>query len=90
MLDAQRLSRRTCNQPFTSNLSCVGRQFFFVLCASVTFPLTTHQDERFMTVRGGLDEQLLRSKLYRASSIVVTGHDETGLHKGKLRTIKTK
>lgn len=35
MLDAQRLSCRTCKQPLTSNLSCVGRQFFFVLCGRI-------------------------------------------------------
>lgn len=42
MLDAQRLSHRTCNQPFTSNLSRVGRQFFFVLCGMIVKNLMCH------------------------------------------------
>lgn len=42
MLDAQRLSRRTCNQPFTSNLSCVEWQFFFALCGMIVKNLMCH------------------------------------------------
>lgn len=48
MLDAQRLSCCTCKLLFTSNLSYLGCQVFFVLCSMIVKKITCHRLRRRM------------------------------------------
>lgn len=61
MLDAQRLSCCTCKLLFTSNLSYLGYQVFFVLCSMIVKNIARHR----------LVEELNNFCTFKATDVVI-------------------